>query len=98
MDQLVSAIAQHGYSILFTFVFLEVIGLPVACRAPADHRGRRERERPCLILCTSILTALIGHALGDAMMFLRRPLYRLVAARRAVPAFAEPRILHPALG
>jgi membrane protein DedA with SNARE-associated domain len=29
MDTLVSAIAQHGYSILFAFVFLEVIGLPV---------------------------------------------------------------------
>jgi len=36
MDSLVAAIAQHGYTILFTFVFLEVIGLPVL----ASHAGQ----------------------------------------------------------
>jgi membrane protein DedA with SNARE-associated domain len=29
MEALVSAVAQHGYSLLFLFVILETIGLPV---------------------------------------------------------------------
>jgi membrane protein DedA with SNARE-associated domain/rhodanese-related sulfurtransferase len=69
MDQLVSAIAQHGYGILFAFVFLEVIGLPVPA-APLMIIAGGASANGVLNPLQTILTALSAMLLGDAIMFL----------------------------
>jgi membrane protein DedA with SNARE-associated domain len=69
MDQLVSAIAEHGYGILFTFVFLEVIGLPLPA-APLLIIAGGASANGVLNPLKSILTALSAMVLGDALMFL----------------------------
>lgn len=69
MDALVSAVAQHGYAILFAFVFLEVIGLPLPA-APvlliAGGASAHGPMRPALSLLTA-LSAMLG---GDLLMYL----------------------------
>src|SRR5580698_3505936 len=69
MDGLVSAIAQHGYAILFAFVFLEVIGLPVPAAPILLIAGGASANGP-LEPVASLATALSAMMLGDALMFL----------------------------
>src|ERR1700722_14655175 len=69
MDRLLSAIAQHGYSLLFAFVFLEVIGLPVPAAPVLLVAGAASANGP-LRPGISLLTALSAMMLGDALMFL----------------------------
>ena len=69
MDGLVSAIAQHGYSILFTFVFLEVIGLPVPAAPVLLIAGGASANGP-LQPGASLLTALSAMLSGDMLMYL----------------------------
>jgi len=69
MDFLQSALAQHGYSILFTIVLLEAVGIPVPAALAlliaggAAAMGRLEPEK-CIALA---LTAML---LGDTLMYL----------------------------
>jgi membrane protein DedA with SNARE-associated domain/rhodanese-related sulfurtransferase len=69
MDRLVSAIAQHGYSILFAFVFLEVIGLPVPAAPVLLIAGGASANGP-LQPGTSLLTAISAMLSGDMLMYL----------------------------
>jgi membrane protein DedA with SNARE-associated domain/rhodanese-related sulfurtransferase len=69
MDGLVSAIAQHGYAILFAFVFLEVIGLPLPAAPILLIAGGASANGP-LEPAASLATALSAMMLGDALMFL----------------------------
>src|SRR3954470_5111235 len=69
MDQLVSAIAQHGYTILFFVVLAEAIGLPVPAAlgllvaGGASAQGTMSAGH-CLAL------AFAAMLLGDCLMFL----------------------------
>lgn len=69
MDTLVLAIAQHGYSILFAFVFLEVIGLPLPAAPILLVAGGASAHGP-LTPGLSILTAVTAILLGDALMYI----------------------------
>jgi membrane protein DedA with SNARE-associated domain/rhodanese-related sulfurtransferase len=69
MDSLVAAIAQHGYTILFAFVFLEVIGLPVPAAPVLLVAGGASANGP-LQPGASLLTALSAMLLGDLSMYL----------------------------
>jgi membrane protein DedA with SNARE-associated domain len=68
MDRLVSAIAQHGYALLFSFVFLEVIGLPLPAAPVLLVAGAASANGP-LEPGISLLTALSAMLLGDGLMF-----------------------------
>jgi membrane protein DedA with SNARE-associated domain/rhodanese-related sulfurtransferase len=69
MDTLVAAIAQHGYAILFSFVFLEVIGLPLPAAPVLLVAGGASVHGP-LQPSASLLTALSAMLLGDVLMYL----------------------------
>jgi len=69
MDALVSAIAQHGYTILFAFVFLEVVGLPVPA-APVLLIAGGASANGLLRPGASLLTALGAMLSGDMLMYL----------------------------
>jgi membrane protein DedA with SNARE-associated domain len=69
MDTLVAAIAQHGYAIVFTFVFLEVIGLPVPAAPVLLIAGGASANGP-LRPGASLLTALSAMVSGDMLMYL----------------------------
>lgn len=69
MDSLVAAIAQHGYSILFAFVFLEVIGFPLPAAPILLVAGGASAHGP-LSPGLSILTAVAAMLLGDSFMYL----------------------------
>lgn len=69
MDTLVAAFAQHGYSILFAFVFLEVIGLPVPAAPVLLVAGGASANGP-MQPGASVLTAMTAMLLGDATMYL----------------------------
>ena len=69
MDTLVAAIAQHGYALLFTFVFLEVIGLPVPAAPVLLIAGGASANGP-MLPGASILTALSATLSGDMLMYL----------------------------
>lgn len=69
MDSLVAAIAQHGYSILFAFVFLEVIGFPLPAAPILLVAGGASAHGP-LSPGASILTAMTAILLGDSLMYL----------------------------
>jgi len=69
MEFLASAIAQHGYSILFAIVFLEAIGIPVPAAVGliiaggAAARGKLDPQ-------TCVAIALSAMLLGDTLMYL----------------------------
>jgi len=69
MDSLVSAVAQHGYAILFTFVFLEVIGLPLPAAPVLLIAGGASANGP-MQPAASLLTALSAMLIGDLLMYL----------------------------
>jgi len=68
MDSLVLAIAQHGYSFLFAFVFLEVIGFPLPAAPVLLVAGGASAHGP-LAPGLSILTAVTAMLLGDSLMY-----------------------------
>jgi membrane protein DedA with SNARE-associated domain/rhodanese-related sulfurtransferase len=68
VDTLVAAIAQHGYSILFAFVFLEVIGAPLPAAPILLVAGGASVHGP-LVPGAAILTAMTAILLGDAIMY-----------------------------
>src|SRR5580704_11660798 len=68
METLVAAIAQHGYAILFAFIFLEVIGFPVPAAPVLIIAGGASAHGP-LHPGASILTALSALMLGDLSMY-----------------------------
>jgi len=68
MDSLVAAIAQHGYPILFAFVFLEVIGAPLPAAPILLVAGGASVHGP-LAPGAAILTAVTAILLGDALMY-----------------------------
>jgi membrane protein DedA with SNARE-associated domain/rhodanese-related sulfurtransferase len=69
MDTLVAAIAQHGYTILFGFVFLEVIGFPVPAAPVLLVAGAASVHGP-LQPGAALSTALSAMLLGDALMYM----------------------------
>jgi len=69
MDTLVAAIAQHGYAILFTFVFLEVVGLPIPAAPVLLIAGGASANGP-MRPGASLLTALSAMLTGDMLMYL----------------------------
>jgi membrane protein DedA with SNARE-associated domain/rhodanese-related sulfurtransferase len=69
MDALVSAVAQHGYAILFAFVFLEVIGLPLPAAPVLLIAGGASADGP-MQPTASLLTALSAMISGDLLMYL----------------------------
>ena len=69
MDALVSALAGHGYSILFAIVFLEAIGLPVPAALALLVAGGAGVRGPLHPL-TTVVTALAAMLLGDVIMYL----------------------------
>jgi membrane protein DedA with SNARE-associated domain/rhodanese-related sulfurtransferase len=69
MEALVSAIAQHGYSLLFFFVFIETIGLPVPAALALLVAGAASAKGP-LLPGFSLLIALTSVLTGDTLMFL----------------------------
>jgi membrane protein DedA with SNARE-associated domain/rhodanese-related sulfurtransferase len=69
MAILVSAIAQHGYAILFAVVFLEVIGLPVPAAPVLLIAGGASANGP-MRPGFSLLTALSAMLSGDMLMYL----------------------------
>jgi membrane protein DedA with SNARE-associated domain/rhodanese-related sulfurtransferase len=69
MDTIVSAVAQHGYAILFAFVFLEVIGFPLPAAPALLVAGGASANGP-MRPAASILTALSAMSLGDLLMYL----------------------------
>ncbi|HEY3827245.1 MAG TPA: hypothetical protein VGL82_21975, partial [Bryobacteraceae bacterium] len=68
MDTLVSAIAQHGYAILFAVVFLEVIGLPVPAAPVLLVAGGASANGP-MRPAFSLFTALSAMLSGDMLMY-----------------------------
>ena len=69
MESLISALALHGYSILFAAVFLEAIGLPVPAALAlliAGGASARGSIQGSYALSGSLLTMLAG----DTAMFL----------------------------
>ena len=69
MDFLANAVAQHGYSILFTIVFLEAIGIPVPAALGLLIAGGAA-ARGTLSPATCIAFALTAMLLGDTLMYL----------------------------
>lgn len=69
MNALVSAIAGHGYSILFAIVFMEAIGLPVPAALALLIAGGASMHGP-LNPVTTVLTALSAMLAGDLIMYL----------------------------
>src|SRR5258708_6231509 len=69
MDTLVSAIAQHGYAVLFAFVFLEAVGFPVPAAPVLLVAGAASANGP-LQPGASLLTAGSAMVLGDVLMYL----------------------------
>src|SRR5450432_4083646 len=69
MDFLASAVAQHGYSILFTIVFLEAIGVPVPAALGLLIAGGAA-ARGTLNPATCMGLALSAMLLGDTLMYL----------------------------
>ncbi len=69
MEFLAGAVAQHGYSILFTIVFLEAIGIPVpAALGLLIAGGAAARGTLAPITCVGF--ALSAMLLGDTLMYL----------------------------
>jgi membrane protein DedA with SNARE-associated domain/rhodanese-related sulfurtransferase len=69
MEALVSAIASQGYSLLFLFVFLETIGLPVPAALALLVAGAASARGP-LQAGLALPTALVSMLTGDTLMFL----------------------------
>src|SRR5271168_539819 len=69
MESLAGAIAQHGYSILFTVVFLEAIGLPVPAALGLLIAGGAA-ARGSLVPAACVAFALSAMLLGDTLMYL----------------------------
>ncbi|MCU1339016.1 MAG: putative rane-associated protein [Bryobacterales bacterium] len=69
MESLLSGLSQHGYSILFTIVFLESIGLPVPAALALLVAGGAS-ARGSLYLSLVTVSALLALILGDTLMFL----------------------------
>ncbi|HWF11004.1 MAG TPA: VTT domain-containing protein [Bryobacteraceae bacterium] len=69
MDTLVSAVAQHRYAILFAFVFVEVIGLPLPAAPALIVAGGASANGP-MQPAASLLTALTAMLSGDLLMYL----------------------------
>src|SRR4051812_30378872 len=69
MDFLAAAVAQHGYSILFTIVFLEAIGIPVPAALGLLIAGGAA-ARGTLSPVTCVTFALAAMLLGDTLMYL----------------------------
>lgn len=68
MESLLAGIAQHGYSILFVFVLLEAIGVPVPAALAllfAGATSARGALRPEVALAAALAAMLIG----DTLMF-----------------------------
>lgn len=74
MEALVSALAQHGYSILFTCIFLETIGLPVPAALALLAAGAASVNGPLkpgpLQAGPALLTAFVSILTGDTLMYL----------------------------
>jgi membrane protein DedA with SNARE-associated domain len=68
VEALASALAQHGYSILFAIVFLEAIGLPVPAALALLLAGGASMHGP-LHPATTVLSALAAMLLGDSIMY-----------------------------
>ena len=69
MDFLAHAVAQHGYSILFTIVFLEAIGIPVpAALGLLIAGGSAAMGTLAPVKCVAF--ALTAMLLGDTLMYL----------------------------
>jgi membrane protein DedA with SNARE-associated domain/rhodanese-related sulfurtransferase len=69
MDALLSALTQHGLSILFAAVFLEAIGIPVPAALALIFAGAAS-ARGALPAGWALLGALSAMMLGDAGLFL----------------------------
>jgi membrane protein DedA with SNARE-associated domain/rhodanese-related sulfurtransferase len=68
MESFVSAISQHGYSILFVVVFLEAIGLPVPAALALLMAGGASAKGP-LHLAETISISLAAMLTGDILMY-----------------------------
>jgi membrane protein DedA with SNARE-associated domain/rhodanese-related sulfurtransferase len=68
METLVAALAHYGYAILFAFIFLEVIGLPVPAAPVLLIAGGASAHGP-MHPSASIGTALSALLLGDFSMY-----------------------------
>lgn len=68
MGELLSLLAQHGYSIIFLFVFFEAIGLPVPA-ALALIAGGAATASGVLNAPVVLLLAVAGMLLGDSMLY-----------------------------
>jgi membrane protein DedA with SNARE-associated domain len=69
MEFLARAVAQHGYSILFTIVFLEAIGFPVPAALGLLIAGGAA-ARGTLTPAACVTFALAAMLLGDTLMYL----------------------------
>jgi len=69
MDALLSALAQHGLSILFAAVFLEAVGIPVPAALALIFAGAAS-ARGAMPAGWALLCALSAMMLGDACLFL----------------------------
>ena len=69
MESLLSGLSQHGYTILFVFVFLEAIGMPVPAALALLIAGGAS-ARGSLYLPFAVASALLALVLGDTLMFL----------------------------
>ena len=69
MESWISALAAHGYSILFTAVFLEAVGLPVPAALALLIAGGAS-ARGSLEVSYALPGALAAMVAGDTLMFL----------------------------
>ncbi len=69
MDFLITALAQHGYAMLFAAVFLETIGFPVPAAIALLIAGGAS-ARGSLIGVVAVSGALATMLIGDTLMFL----------------------------
>jgi len=69
MDALLSALAQHGLSILFAAVFLEAIGIPVPAALALIFAGAAS-ARGAMPAGWALLGAVSAMMAGDALLFL----------------------------
>src|SRR5579863_6648580 len=69
MAFLASAVATHGYSILFAIVFMEAIGIPVPAALGLLIAGGAA-AKGTLAPGTCIVSALSAMLLGDTLMYL----------------------------
>ena len=69
MESWISALAQHGYSILFTAVFLEAVGLPVPAALALLIAGGAAANGT-LQLSYALSGAVLAMLAGDTLMFL----------------------------